>query len=130
MGLEIKKLDRGAGASATVVAEQRLWLTADKDELVPDGDPRARFLFSVPGRAIPYADALRYGLLDEPAEPEPEPEDNSEPEPSSEPEPAGSMGAGEEQAEASAEAEEPPEPKPKKQSKAKAKLKKLKKQKG
>ena len=46
----------------TVIMTQKLWQTADKDRLVVDGDPAAAFLFCIPGREIPIADALRYGL--------------------------------------------------------------------
>lgn len=43
-----------------------------------DTDPDARWLFCVPGAAIPRAEAERYGLLD--VEPEPETEPEPEPE--------------------------------------------------
>jgi hypothetical protein len=44
--------------------KQRLYLTEDRDRLVPDGDSEARFLYAVPGRRISDADAKRYGLID------------------------------------------------------------------
>jgi hypothetical protein len=44
--------------------KQRLYQTENRDRLVPDGDPEARFLYAVPGRRISDADAKRYGLID------------------------------------------------------------------
>jgi hypothetical protein len=65
MSLQITRLkDTG---QKFVIAEQRLCLTVD-GKLVDESDPRARWLFCVPGRAILASDALKYGLL----EPEPE----------------------------------------------------------
>ena len=52
-------------ASRWVIAEEKLWLTADRSRLVPDGDEEAAFLFSLPGRRIAAADATRYGLVGE-----------------------------------------------------------------
>lgn len=46
-----------------VTATQRLWVTADGDRLVEDGDPDAAVLFCIPGRQIQLADAERYGLV-------------------------------------------------------------------
>lgn len=47
--------------------KERLALTED-DRLVPEGDPDARWLFAIPGRPIPMADAIKYGLVKEKAE--------------------------------------------------------------
>jgi len=58
-GLEIK-IDP---ASRWVVAEEKLWLTADRERLVPAGHKEAAFLFTLPGRKVSVADAERYGLL-------------------------------------------------------------------
>lgn len=49
-----------------VTAAARLCLTQDRDRLVPDTDPDARWLFCSPGTPIARADAQRYGLLDAP----------------------------------------------------------------
>lgn len=69
MGLQfVREPDPDAGH---VVATARLCRTED-GRLVPDTDPDARWLFCVPGAAIPRAEAERYGLLD--VEPEPVPE--------------------------------------------------------
>ena len=59
-----------AHPGAFVTAEERLWLTADRSELVPDGDERAAFLFSVAGQQILREEAELFGLF---AEPEAEP---------------------------------------------------------
>lgn len=45
-------------------AKQRLFLTADKQALVGDGDVRAAFLYAVPGDLIRADDAERFGLVD------------------------------------------------------------------
>lgn len=60
------------GSGVMVEATARLCLTED-GRLVPEGDPAARWLYCIPGRMIPRAEAEKYGLLQE-AEPEPEPE--------------------------------------------------------
>lgn len=49
-----------------IVVDRRLWLTADRERLVEDGDPEAAFLFATPGKRIPRDQAERYGLADEP----------------------------------------------------------------
>lgn len=50
--------------SGTVMVEAtaRLCLTED-DRLVPEDDPEARWLYCIPGRMIPRAEAEKYGLL-------------------------------------------------------------------
>lgn len=45
------------------IADRKLWLTADRDRVVEDGDPEARFLLAAPGRAVPEEQAVRLGLL-------------------------------------------------------------------
>lgn len=40
---------------ARKLADRRLWFTADKSELVEDGDPDAAFLAATPGRPLPDA---------------------------------------------------------------------------
>lgn len=65
--------------------DRRLWLTADKNEVVEDGDPRAAFLLGGAGTEVPDAEAERLGLTA--AKPAPEPEPAAE-EPAVEPAPA------------------------------------------
>ncbi len=45
------------------IADRKLWLTADRERVVEDGDPEARFLLAVPGRAVPEEQAVRLGLM-------------------------------------------------------------------
>ena len=45
-------------------ANERLWLTADRKRLVPEGDPAAATLYAAPGHEVPDADAERFGLKD------------------------------------------------------------------
>ena len=45
-----------------MIADRRLYLTADRSQVVEDGDARAAFLFVTPGKEISDADAERYGL--------------------------------------------------------------------
>lgn len=44
------------------IADRKLWLTADKERVVEDGDPAASFLFATPGDEISDEDAKRYGV--------------------------------------------------------------------
>lgn len=44
------------------IADRKLWLTADKERVVEDGDPSSAFLFASPGDEISDADAKRYGV--------------------------------------------------------------------
>ena len=53
-----------------IIVDARLCLT-EEDTLVPEGDPAGRWLFTIPGRRVSMADAVKYGLVAE-AEPEPE----------------------------------------------------------
>lgn len=62
MALEIKQLDPQAQMHV-VTAEERLWLTADRDRLVPEGHEDAAFLYCAVGQQIPADDAARYGLV-------------------------------------------------------------------
>ena len=39
-----------------------LWLTADKGEVVPDGDPRAAFLLVAEGGSLSDEDVAKYGV--------------------------------------------------------------------
>lgn len=46
----------------SIVADRRLCLTADRSEVVEEGDMRAAWLFVGVGRVISPSDAERYGL--------------------------------------------------------------------
>lgn len=46
-----------------ITVDRRLWLTADRERVVEDGDPEAAFLLAAPGQSIPEAQAERYGLV-------------------------------------------------------------------
>ena len=48
-----------------MIAKERLYLTADRKEVVKEGDPRAAFLLIAPGQYMSDSDAKRYGLLPE-----------------------------------------------------------------
>lgn len=59
-----------------IAARQKLFLTADKQALVGEGDARAAFLFVLPGDLIRAEEHERFGLVDgglAVAEPEAEP---------------------------------------------------------
>ncbi|MBZ0164572.1 MAG: hypothetical protein K8H74_17900 [Notoacmeibacter sp.] len=45
-------------------AQERLWLTADRKRLVPDGHSDAAFLYAAPGDEIPASAAEMFGLVD------------------------------------------------------------------
>lgn len=47
-----------------IVADRRLWLTADRSRVVEDGDPSAAFLLAAPGTEIPVDEAARLGLAE------------------------------------------------------------------
>lgn len=45
---------------------RRLWLTADKKQVVEEGDPKAAFLWCpTPETRVHMADAIRFGLIKE-----------------------------------------------------------------
>lgn len=48
----------------TMLARMRLCLTAERDELVAENDPRAAFLYAAIGDEIPAEAAARFGLVD------------------------------------------------------------------
>jgi hypothetical protein len=52
------------------VTDRRLWLTADRERVVEDGDPEAASLLASRGKALPDEVARRYGLTGKPAQPE------------------------------------------------------------
>jgi hypothetical protein len=67
MALEIT-----AGREVTgppIVSTRRLWLTAERDRVVEDGDEAATFLLVGEGGELSAADAARYGVTDGPAPP-------------------------------------------------------------
>jgi hypothetical protein len=47
-----------------MIASQRLYLVADKSELVAEGDERAASLYATEGHEIPAEVAERFGLVD------------------------------------------------------------------
>ena len=59
MALAIDDCEENVMSKITV--DRRLWLTADKDALVEDGDPQAAFLWAVEGREMPKNEADRLG---------------------------------------------------------------------
>ena len=61
MGLDMNP-NRGTDEMVTVSVKK--WLTADRQELVDDGDPRAAVLYCTPGMQIPRSEAERHGLVD------------------------------------------------------------------
>ncbi len=50
--------------SQNMIAAAKLFLVADKSELVAEGDPRAAFLYATPGDEIPAEAAEMFGLVD------------------------------------------------------------------
>lgn len=47
---------------ASYTTDRTLWLTADRDRVVEDGDPEAAFLLARRGQEVPAALVKRYGL--------------------------------------------------------------------
>lgn len=47
---------------ANTIVDRKLWLTADRERVVEDGDPDSAFLFATPGDEITEDVAKRYGL--------------------------------------------------------------------
>ena len=45
------------------VATERIWLTADKERVVPDGSAEAAFLLANEGTEVPAAEVERLGLV-------------------------------------------------------------------
>lgn len=46
------------------ICAERLYLTSDRDALVPEGDGAAAFLYAAPGDEIPASAAEKFGLKD------------------------------------------------------------------
>lgn len=64
MALEYRHIPRDAGAPVdTVKVDQHWYLTEDKDRVVPEGDPAARWLWATPDMDVPRADAERLGAV-------------------------------------------------------------------
>lgn len=59
MALEII---RGVAKMSELVADRRLFLTADKAQIVEEGSAEGAYLFATPGMTIPAGDVERYGL--------------------------------------------------------------------
>lgn len=64
MGFKVEKVTEQA---TSVALGETLWLTADEDEVVADGDPRARFLLGGPGTELSVERAAELGLVKAPA---------------------------------------------------------------
>jgi hypothetical protein len=72
------KVEKVSETSSSVVLGETLWLTADRDRVVPEGDPEAAFLLGTAGKRVAVEEAERLGLIkagkakkaeDEPEEP-------------------------------------------------------------
>lgn len=61
MGLQV---NTNGGTGQMVTVHEKIWLTEDGTELVPDGDERAARLFATPDMQIPAEEAEKYGLVD------------------------------------------------------------------
>lgn len=56
------KIIREKPAVGELLADRRLFLTADKSRVVEEGDAGAAYLFATPGSPITQEDIDRYGL--------------------------------------------------------------------
>lgn len=54
--------EQDEASRSTWTSDRRLWLTADKQRVVEDGDPEAAFQYTTPGITISMLEAIRYGL--------------------------------------------------------------------
>ena len=50
--------------SNNIIAKERMWLTADHEHLVADGDPEASTLYAAVGHAIPESAAKQFKVVD------------------------------------------------------------------
>lgn len=57
------KVNKISETSLSVELGEKLWLTADRDEVVPDGDPQAAFLLGTAGTRVAVEEAERLGLV-------------------------------------------------------------------
>lgn len=63
-----------SNAMSELVTMDRHWcLTADRDRVVPETDPTARFLHWIPGQQVDREEAMRLGALDDDVQQRPEP---------------------------------------------------------
>ena len=62
MPLEYIRIEKVPNEEQIILTE-KLWLTADQNRVVQDGDPDAAFLLGTPGKKIPKSEAARLGLL-------------------------------------------------------------------
>lgn len=62
MALEVRILRDAGSSPAALVADRRLWLTADRAAVVEEGDPRAAFLLAGLGGEIHLTEVQRLGL--------------------------------------------------------------------
>lgn len=62
-----KKKQLQALQSDKFIADERLYISEDGKSLVKEGDPRAAFLFSTPGKHISKEDAIKFGLVEDEA---------------------------------------------------------------
>lgn len=58
MPLDVHKKEAGMGFEIT----ERLYLTADRESVVPEGHPDAAFLYATPGKTVSDEEAEKYGL--------------------------------------------------------------------
>lgn len=58
------QINQTGGTGQMVTVQEKLWLNAEKDQLVPDGHPDAAFLFATPDDQIAVEQAERFGLVD------------------------------------------------------------------
>ena len=72
MGLSISHKETKGDAVRKFQVTERLFLTADKSRVVSESDPDAAFLYSTPGKDVPYDEAVAFGLVE--AAPVDEPE--------------------------------------------------------
>ncbi len=62
MALTINKGESGTATGPYVIAQERMFLTADRSRVVPEGDPEAASLYAAPGHRIPAAAAEQFDL--------------------------------------------------------------------
>lgn len=56
--------DEASADAKTYTVQERLALTEDGERLVPEDSKEARWLYTIPGRTMSMADAIRFGLVD------------------------------------------------------------------
>jgi hypothetical protein len=69
MPLYYQRLHEKAKDEAMYVSDRRLYVTADRECLVEEGDPKARFLLVAEGGELSMEEARRYGLVKDEAAP-------------------------------------------------------------